>query len=115
MEDINSTPTVPVEATGQAPERQPPEPSKVPSKHNDWNLNQKALEPPTSALVVPNSTNTTAPLIGNFGEEFMSQTTPAPIHQKALPSFLPASLEEEEDEDMPVINMSSDSEIEEDV
>jgi len=110
MEDIDPTATVPVTAIEQQPPAiGPQETSKVTSQYKTQI--QQDLEQP----IVLNSTTTAAPLISNFGEEFKGQAAPESIHPKHLPQFIPASQQEEEEEEMPVINMSSDSEIEEDV
>jgi hypothetical protein len=112
MEDVNPTATLPVIATEQEkiPPIQPQDVSEVPSQHrtNDWNQNQHEPERSIPHPVVPSSMT---PLINNFGEEFRTQATPTPMHLKTQPF----PQDQEEEEDMPVINMSSDSEIEESV
>lgn len=116
MEDIIPTITAPVEATEQEVSAiWPQKPSEERSHHvNNWNLKQKTLDQSTSPShpFLSSSTNAaaTAPLTSNSREEVRTQVPPAP---KPRPLIIPPSQEEEED--MPVINMSSDSEIEEDV
>jgi len=113
MEDIDLPATVPVTAAEQqqSPAIGPQETSKVTSQYKTQT--QQDLEQPISYPIVSNSTTTASPLISNFGE-VKSQVGPESIHVKPLPQLIPASQQEEEEE-MPVINMSSDSEIEDDV
>ena len=116
MEDIIPTPTGPVEAITpqEAPTIPAQESSKLPSqyKSGDWNLNQQAEESIPRPFVSSSTSATSNP-----GEVFQSHATLAPAQTKPLSSFIPPSQEEEEEEEeeMPLINMSSDSEIEEDV
>ena len=115
MEGIIPTETIPVKPTEQPrpPAIQPQEASKGASQYktNDW----VQVPGPPSHPIVPRPTTTKTPLVSSFGEEFRNQTAPEPIHPIPLPLLTPAFEEEEEEEEMPVINMSSDSEIEEDV
>ena len=112
MEDIIPTITTPVEATEQEVSAiWPQKPSEEHSQNvNSWNLKQNITSHPS----LSSSTNatTTAPLMSNSREDDRTQAPPTPTHPKQPFLILPS---QEEEEDMPVINMSSDSEIEEDV